>query len=400
MTLRPAGQQLKPCQRGEFRIFLRAMTNSASGPRFTELLQSLPATVPFVGPETAERTSGRAFRARLGANESVFGPSPRAIAAMAQAASEAWMYGDAEVHDLRCALAEHHAVAADNVIVGEGIDGLLGYLVRMLIAPGDAVVTSDGAYPTFNYHVAGFGGVLHKVPYRGDHEDPEALLAKARETGAKLIYFANPDNPMGSWHDAANVVAMIDALPKGCVLALDEAYADTAPPEAIAPLDMNHPRVIRFRTFSKAYGLAGMRVGYALADASFIAAFARIRNHFGMGRVAQAGALAALRDQTYLAETIAKISEARARIAEIAAQHGLTALPSATNFVTIDCGQDGDFARAVLGCLVARGLFVRMPFTAPQDRCIRVSCGKAADLDLFAAALPDALAEARALSDG
>jgi histidinol-phosphate aminotransferase len=364
-------------------------------PRYTSLVSALPASVPFVGPEAQERARGAVFTARLGANESVFGPSPRAVAAMEAAAREAWMYGDPEVHDLRHALAAHHGIAAHSIIVGEGIDGLLGYLVRLLVGPGDAVVTSDGAYPTFNYHVAGFGGALHKVPYRGDAEDPEALVATAAETGAKLIYFANPDNPMGSWHDAATVEAMIDALPDGTVLALDEAYADTAPPEAIPPLDLGHPRVIRFRTFSKAYGLAGLRVGYGLAAPEFVAAFGRIRNHFGKGRVAQAGALAALQDQAHLAQTVAEIAASRERIAGIARDNGLAPLPSATNFVTIDCGRDGDFARAVLAALVARGIFVRMPFTAPQDRCIRISCGRAADLDALAEALPAALAEAR-----
>ncbi|MEM7723685.1 MAG: pyridoxal phosphate-dependent aminotransferase [Pseudomonadota bacterium] len=365
-----------------------------TGPRYTDLAQTLPASVPFVGPETQERAQGAGFNARLGANESVFGPSPKAVAAMAEAAKETWMYGDPEVHYLRHALAAHHGIAPGNIVVGEGIDGLLGYLVRLLVAQGDAVVTSDGAYPTFNYHVAGFGGVLHKVPYNGDHEDPEALIAKAREVDAKLIYFANPDNPMGSWHDAATVQAMIDALPEGCVLALDEAYADTAPPDGIPLLDLSHPRVIRFRTFSKAYGLAGLRVGYALTHPDFAMAFNKIRNHFGMGRVAQAGALAALADQDYLRDTVLRISAARDRIAQIARQNGLTPLPSATNFVTVDCGHDGDFARAVLAHLIEAGIFVRMPFVAPQYRCIRISCGTDADLDRLANELPKALTKA------
>lgn len=334
---------------------------------------------------------GKPFIARLGANESVFGPSPRALQAIADAASGAWMYGDPEVHDLRNALAAHHDINAANIIVGEGIDGLLGYLVRLLIGPGDSVVTSDGAYPTFNYHVAGFGGTLHKVPYKEDHEDPDALIAKAVETDAKLIYLANPDNPMGSWHDAETIGRLIDALPKGCTLALDEAYADTAPAGAIPPLDTTHPRVIRLRTFSKAYGLAGMRVGYGIAAAEFITSFAKIRNHFGMGRVAQAAALAALEDQAHLQKTVAEIAAARDRIAEIARENGLTPLPSATNFVTVDCGKDGDFARGVVANLIAQGIFVRMPFVAPQDRCIRISCAPDAALDAFARALPKAL---------
>ncbi len=360
-------------------------------PRYTPLVQTLPAAVPFVGPETQERARGAAFSARLGANESVFGPSPRAIQAIADAASDAWMYGDPEVHDLRSALAGHHGIAPENIVVGEGIDGLLGYLVRLLVGEGDAVVTSDGAYPTFNYHVQGFGGVLYKVPYRGDHEDPDALVAKAAEVDAKLIYIANPDNPMGSWHEAGTIERMIAQLPEGCVLALDEAYADTTPAGVIPPLDLSHPRVIRFRTFSKAYGLAGMRVGYGLAHPDFITAFNKIRNHFGLGRVAQAAALAALADQDYLSKTVADIALARDRIGEIARANGLTPLPSATNFVTIDCGRDGDFARAVLAQLVAGGIFVRMPFTSPQDRCIRVSCAPDPVLDAFAEALPKAL---------
>ncbi|KIC41317.1 histidinol-phosphate aminotransferase [Ruegeria sp. ANG-R] len=365
-----------------------------TGPRYTPLAQSLPATVPFVGPETQERQRGAPFAARLGANESVFGPSPRAIDAMRKAANEIWMYGDPENHDLRRALADHHGVAPKNIVVGEGIDGLLGYLVRLMVGPGDAVVTSDGAYPTFNYHVAGFGGMLHKVPYLDDHEDPTALFAKAAEVDAKLVYLANPDNPMGSWHKGAEIVAAMDTLPEGCLLVLDEAYVECAPEGTTAPVAADDPRIIRMRTFSKGYGMAGARVGYAIGAEELILAFNKVRNHFGMNRAAQAGALAALQDQRWLAQVQAKIAGARGRIEEIARANGLEPLPSATNFVAIDCRRDGAFATAVLEALVERGVFVRMPFAAPQNRCIRVSCGETADLDAFAAALPDALSTA------
>ncbi len=363
-------------------------------PRYTPLALSLPATVPFVGPEAQERQRGAPFVARLGANESVFGPSPRAIEAMS--GTGIWMYGDPENHDLRNALAEHHGVRTENIVVGEGIDGLLGYLVRLLVGPGDAVVTSDGAYPTFNYHVAGFGGVLHKVPYRDDHEDPAALFAKAAEVDAKLVYLANPDNPMGSWHSGAEVLVAMEHMPDNCLLVLDEAYVECAPEGTALPVSADDPRVIRMRTFSKVYGMAGARVGYGIGAPDLISAFNKVRNHFGMNRAAQAGALAALQDVDWLTQVKARIAEARNRIAEVARSHGLEPLPSATNFVAIDCGRDGVFAKAVLDSLVAQGIFVRMPFAAPQNRCIRVSCGEPTDLDAFAAALPRALAEARA----
>ncbi|KNX43275.1 Histidinol-phosphate aminotransferase [Roseovarius tolerans] len=366
-----------------------------TGPRYTSLVESLPANVPFVGPEEQERARGAPFAARLGANESLFGPSPKALAAIRAEAEEVWKYGDPTSHDLRAALADHMGVAVENVLVGEGIDGLLGNLVRLLVAPGDAVVTSDGAYPTFNYHVAGFGGALQKVPYRDDREDLGALISRAREVDAKLIYYANPDNPMGTCARGADVLAALDDLPEGCLLCLDEAYVEFAPEGTAAEVPADDPRVIRMRTFSKAYGMAGARIGYAVAAADLIKSFDKIRNHFGMNRMAQAGALAALHDADWLAHVQAEVARARDEIARIAGENGLRAIPSATNFVAVDCGRDGDFARAVLAALVARGVFVRMPFVIPQDRCIRISCGRADDLAVLAKALPEALAEAR-----
>ena len=284
-----------------------------------------------------------------------------------------------------------HGISPDNIVVGEGIDGLLGYLVRLLISPGDAVVTSDGAYPTFNYHVAGFGGDLHKVPYVDDREDPATLFAKATEVGAKLVYLANPDNPMGTWHKGADIVAALDLLPDGCLLILDEAYVECAPAGTAAPVEINDPRVIRMRTFSKVHGMAGARVGYGMAAPGLISAFNKVRNHFGMNRAAQAGALAALQDERWLPQVQGRIEAARERIAQIARDNGLTPLPSAANFVAIDCGKDAAFAKAVLDALISLGIFVRMPFAAPQNRCIRVSCGTEANLDLLAQILPKAL---------
>ncbi len=362
-------------------------------PKLTDLVEGLPATVPFVGPEAAERARERKFLARIGANENVFGPSPQAVEAMRRAAGEVWMYGDPENHDLKSALAVHLGVGADNVVVGEGIDGLLGYLVRMVVTPGTRVVTSSGAYPTFGFHVAGYGGELVQVPYRDDHEDPDGLLGAATKAGAALIYLANPDNPMGTWHDAGTIRSLIDQIPATSLLVLDEAYVECIP-DAPAPIDVDNARVIRMRTFSKAYGMAGARVGYAVGHSRLISAFDKIRNHFGMCRISQAGAVAALADQDGLSRTVHSIDQARRRIAGIARASGLVAIPSGANFVAIDCGDGGPFATRVMEALLDRGIFVRKPFVAPQDRCIRISAGRKEDLDLLEAALPEALAAA------
>jgi histidinol-phosphate aminotransferase len=362
-----------------------------TAPLYTPLAASLPSTVPFVGPETQERSLGQPFRARLGANESLFGPSPRAIAAMAAAAAEVWMYGDPELYDFKAALASHHGCGPDHIVVGEGIDGLLGYLVRLMIGPGDKVVTSLGAYPTFTFHVAGFGGEIIRVPYKADHEDPDALIAAAWAHRPKLVYLSNPDNPMGSHHPGAAITAMINALPPETLMILDEAYIDLAPPGTAPQIAADDPRVIRFRTFSKGYGMAGLRVGYAICAAPLAVAFDKIRNHFGMGRIAQAGALAALADQAWLTQVQTRVALGRERLATIARANGASPLPSATNFVTMDLGRDGDFARATLRALTGLGVFVRMPGVAPLDRCLRVSVGDDAALDVFEEVLPQAL---------
>ena len=363
---------------------------------FTRHIESLPSTVPFVGPEAAERSRGAAFLARIGANESVFGPSPRALEAMREAAEDIWKYGDSESYDLRRAIADNLGVAPENIMVGEGIDGLLGVATRLFVEPGVKVVTSDGAYPTFNYHVAGFGGDLIKVPFRDDREDAMGLVAAARDQGARIVYLSNPDNPMGTWWNGAEIEAMTAAMPQDATLFLDEAYIEFAPEGAAPPIDVSNSGVIRFRTFSKAHGMAGARIGYAIGEAGVIAAFNKVRNHFGVNRIAQAGALAAIGDAAWLESVQARVAEGRERIYAIARENGLSAIPSATNFVAVDCGRDAAFAKAVLDGLVSRGIFVRMPFAAPGNRCIRVGVGLPQDLDLFAEALPQVLEKARA----
>jgi histidinol-phosphate aminotransferase len=362
--------------------------------RFTPLIQSLPATIPFVGPEAIERQRGRKIAARIGANENGFGPARSVLLAIEQAAGETWKYADPENHDLKQALAAQLGTAAANIAIGEGIDSLLGQIVRLVVEPGTPVITSLGAYPTFNYHVSGHGGRLVTTPYVGDREDLEGLLAAAERENAPLVYFANPDNPMGSWWRADRVIEFANALPETTLLILDEAYCETAPPEALPSIAslIDKPNVIRTRTFSKAYGLAGARVGYALTTAGTAQAFDKIRNHFGMNRIGVAAAIAALADQDYLHEVTLKISRARERIAGIARENGLEPLASATNFVAVDCGRDATHARAIVDRLMSdHGIFIRMPGVAPLNRCIRVSTGPDAELDLLEAALPSVL---------
>ncbi len=358
---------------------------------FTPIIAKLPSAIPFVGPEALHRRTGQPILVRIGANESVFGPSPKAIAAMQAAASESWQYGDPENHDLKAAIAKSIGVQPENICCGEGIDGLLGLVVRLFIEPGDAVATSLGAYPTFNFQVAASGGKLVTAPYKDDHEDPTALLQLVKSENAKLLYFANPDNPMGSVWPARDVQQLIKAIPETCTLILDEAYVEFAPEGTAPDIDVSRKNLLRFRTFSKAHGLAGIRVGYVIGHPEIISAFDKIRNHFGISRVSQAGAIAALQDQDWVTYVKSEVIKSRYRIADIARANGLKPLPTATNFMCIDCGRDGAYAKSIVEGLLTHGIFIRMPGVAPLNRCIRISCGDKKSLDLLAEALPKVL---------
>jgi len=357
----------------------------------SKVLSRVPAMTPFVGPETIERKRGRPFRLRLGANESAFGVSPKVEAAIAEEIAHASWYCDPEHFDLRTKLARKHGVEIENLVVGEGIDGLLGVIVRAFVDPGDSVVTSAGAYPTFNYHVIGYGGRLEFVPYAAvPANDAEALVETARRTDAKLLYLSNPDNPTGSFLDRAAIAYVLDRLPEGCVFVLDEAYGEFAPQDRLPPMDAGDPRMIRLRTFSKTHGLAGMRVGYAMAARETIAAFDKIRLHFGVGRLSQIAAAAALDDPAFESQVLAAVAEGRSDYEELGRSLDIATLPSLTNFLAFDFETEDRSAR-ILSLLEKRDVFVRRPGVAPLDRFVRVTVGTAAERADFAQAFRDAV---------
>ena len=359
----------------------------------TPILAGLPPLVPFVGPEALERRRGGPFRARLGANESAFGISPAARRAAAAALERMSWYADPENHELRAALAAAHGVAPDNIAVAAGIDDLLGLAVRAFAAERAAVMTA-GSYPTFAFHAAGYGARLIEVPYLQDHVDLDRLLDAAAAGGATtLLYAANPDNPAGTWRTAADVERLIARLPPGMVLLLDEAYAEFAPPAAIPAAGVLAPNVLRLRTFSKAHGMAGGRVGYAVCAAPVWRAFENIRHHYGMNRIAQEAALASLGDTGFIAGVAAAVQAGRHDYARIAARHGLTALPSGANFVNFDAGSAAR-AEALLRALIRRGVFVRKAKAPPLDRTVRVTVGRPEERAVLAEVLGPALADA------
>ena len=354
---------------------------------FTKIAYDLPETVPFVGPESQERESSFSFYARLGANESVFGPSKMVIDAIKAKADEVWQYGDPESFDLVQKLSEFYSLPRDNFIIGEGIDGLLGNLVRLFIEPGDEVVSSLGAYPTFKYHVDGFGGKMSFVPYRNYFEDLDALLIAAKKRKAKILYLSNPDNPMGTFHPKNHMEDFINKIPDDTILCLDEAYADFVDKNELASIDLEKENVIRLRTFSKAYGLAGLRVGYGIGNKKMVKAFNKVRNHFGVNKLGQIAAKVALEDKDHLKAVLKKVDQSKKDIAAVFQRFGFTSLSSRTNFVPVNSGGDGKFAAKLMRSLIQEKIFVRMPSVSPLNSFIRITAGTSDDLTVLDNAL-------------
>ncbi|MDQ2865819.1 MAG: aminotransferase class I/II-fold pyridoxal phosphate-dependent enzyme [Candidatus Eremiobacteraeota bacterium] len=337
-------------------------------------IEAIPPMTPFVGPEQLMRETGRESLVRLGANESAFGPSPRAVEAMTAELPRLSWYGDPESFALREALADKHGCRIEELLVGAGIDDLMGLVVRAYVAPGEAAATSRGSYPTYNYHVIGYGGRLVTADYRDDGRvDLAALAATAKRERAALVYLANPDNPSGTFFGRDEISAFLDALPDDVPVMLDEAYADFVSAEDLLPARIDE-RLIRMRTFSKAYGMAGARIGYAIAPASTLQTLQKIRLHYGVNRNAQTGALASLADEAFHAYVVTETELARQDYYRIARDLGLRAIESQTNFVCIDCGDAARAAR-IVNELLQHGVWIRKPNASPLDRCIRVSAG-------------------------
>jgi histidinol-phosphate aminotransferase len=363
-------------------------------PQPTAQIAAVPPVTPFVAPEELARRTGRSSLLRLGANESAFGPSPKAIAAMREAAAHTSWYGDPESIDLRGAIAARHGCALENVVIGSGIDDLMSLVVRTFCAAGDVALQTRGTYATWSYHVAAYGAVLAVAePAAGGAIDVEALIARAAAVRPKIVYVANPDNPSGAFVAARELARLRAGLAPDVLLVIDEAYADFVDP-ALLPPNVLDARTIRLRTFSKAFGLAGARVGYAVASAAYVATFQKIRQHFGVNRSAQIGALAALDDDDFVRTVVAQVARGRAEYAALGERLGCRTLPSATNFVCFEIGSRAD-AEAMVATLLERGVFVRKPYAPPIDGFVRVTVGTAVERAQFAQIFSEALASMR-----
>src|SRR5271166_2824056 len=299
--------------------------------------------LPVPPPITAEQ---RSRLIKLDSNESPFGPSPRALEAMRSALSSANLYPDDDCTPLRLRLAAHHDLPPEQVLVTAGSTALLSLLCQTVLAPGLNAVTSERSFIVYSLAVQAAGARLIEAPMRaGDDEfDLEAILA-AINADTRIVFLADPNNPTGTMLEAAAVERFLPRLPGHVLLVLDEAYYEFAAHFAALrgvtysnSLDyVRHGAgVVVLRTFSKAYGLAGLRVGYGLGPAELLGYCARMRNTFSVSSVAQAAALAAIEDRLHILKVVENNAVQVGVLAEGLSGVGYRVVPTSANFVFCD----------------------------------------------------------------
>ena len=324
---------------------------------------------------------------KLASNEGAFGHLPAARAAFEAAVPELNRYPDGGGLRLREALAGEHGVPLERVVLGNGADELIRLCAVATLDAGDAAVFPWPSFPSYVAAAACSEARAVRVPLRERGFDLDAVLAAAREPGAKLVYLANPNNPTGTLLEPGELRRFLDELPEGVACVLDEAYAEYAEPEpeGVVLLREGRPRLAVLRTFSKVYGLAALRVGYALASAEIADALDRVRPIFNVNQPAQDAALASLGERQDVAQRVDHTRRARRSLFDTLASAGLRPEPSQTNFVYADV-PDGDGA-TLADRLLREGVMVRAlgGFGAPG--AIRVTAGTDEENAFFADAL-------------
>ncbi|MBL8655401.1 MAG: histidinol-phosphate transaminase [Alphaproteobacteria bacterium] len=363
--------------------------------------EAVTTLVPYnagLGVEEIRRLYAPPRIAKLGSNENPYGPSPRVRAALADAASLEH-YPDPNCRDLREDIARSLGVAPDRLIFGNGSEDILAFACRCFINPGDEVVLSSPTFSVYRDNAIVMGATIIDVPRKADLSLDAAATIAALTARTKLLFLCNPNNPTGNAIPAAEFEAICAAAHADTVIVADEAYYEYARggdyPESIPMLDRMGKRYLALRTFSKAYGLAGLRVGYGVASES---AFARhldlVRTAFNVNRLAQIAARAAWSDQAAVAKTVSATLAERDRVARALTAMGHEPAPSRANFLFFDAKRP---AAAMAQALLRQGVIVK-PWGGDFATWLRVSIGHAEDNDQFLAAFENA-ARATATSD-
>ncbi len=341
--------------------------------------------------EELEREYGIRNAVKMASNENALGPSPKALSALRKALPRVHRYPDGGCFYLRKKLSMFLKVDSAQIIFGNGSDELLVMAVRSLVGPQDEVVIADPTFLIYEIASQVENGVVIKVPMTNFRYDLDSMRKKIGPR-TKLIFVANPDNPVGTYIKEKSLIRFLTAVPKNVVVVLDEAYyefAKDAPgyPDSVRLLD-TYENLVVTRTFSKAYGLSGLRVGYGLMSASLAETFNKVREPFNVNLLAQEAAIAALDDRSHLKKSLSLVHEGRRYLVGELSKMGVATVDTVTNFILADLKTA---AKPVYEALLKKGVIIR-PMTAwGLDQFIRVTIGRRGENKRFINALKQIL---------
>ena len=368
------------------------MTESNAGGDASLIRPALAALVPYEPGkpvEEVQRSLGLERVVKLASNEGPYGPFPEAQEAIARAALELNRYPDGGSWRLRAALAERHGVRFEQVTVCAGADAVVGYVCQATLDPGDEVVTGWPSFPSYVLDPLKLGGIPVRVPLRDDRIDLDALLA-AITPRTKLVFIAAPNNPTGTTNGRADLDAYFADVPPHVLTVLDQAYFeyldDPEYPDGVAEYVAAGHQALVLRTFSKIYGLAGLRVGYGVGPEDVIAAIGKVRRAFDVTSVGQEAALASLDGAEELARRRASNRRAMTLLGDVLREQRLDpAGPAVANFVFVRMQE----ALAANDALLRRGVIVRplASFGAPD--AVRITAGTPDEIAVLGGALAD-----------
>jgi histidinol-phosphate aminotransferase len=338
-----------------------------------EWIRTLTPYPPGMPIEELERELGIAGSIKIASNENPLGPSPKAVAAITEALRQLHRYPDGSAFYLKRRLAERVGVPADQLLVGNGSNEIIELVVRTFLRPREEAVMADQAFVIYKMVTQAAAGVPRIVPLRDFTHDLEAI-AEAIGPATRLVFLANPNNPTGTIYRRAEWRAFLAAVPRHVIVVADDAYAefvdDPEYPDTINDRAADAP-VVTLRTFSKLYGLAGLRVGWAVAPAPLVEAIGRIRQPFNVNALALVGALAALDDDEHVRRTLAVNREGMATLVAGFRRLELEHVPSSANFVLVRVGQGAK----VYDALLRRGVIVRPMDVYGFPEHLRVTVG-------------------------
>lgn len=345
---------------------------------------------PYVGGRATADGAARVFK--LGSNESPLGPSPAAVEAYKSAAANMHLYPDSGAAELRRAIGESFGLNPDRIVCGNGSDELLHLLPQIYCAPGDEVLYSAHGFIVYPIVARAASAIPVAVPEPAMRTDIDGLLARASDN-TKICFVTNPNNPTGSYNTAAELRRLRQGLPKDCLLVIDAAYADYVERndyESGIELVATTDNTVMTRTFSKIFGLAALRVGWAYAPASVVDALNRIRGPFNVSAAAQAAAVAAIRDKAHVASAKAHNTKSLAWLTQKIEAAGLKVFPSVGNFLLIEFPAQGAKTAAEADkFLMKRGIILRAVGAYGLPNCLRISVGTDEGNKAAAAALEE-----------